>query len=222
MSDPSSPPAARLRQPRWTDARLVAGILMVLLSVLGGSAVVDAADRSVQVWAVRRDLATGTTLTADDVEARRVRLYGDDLKRYVDVRNGTPAGRVLTRDLGAGDLLPVSALGDARRATRRVAIPLDRGHAAGGDIERGDRVDVLATAKLAGGKPDTYAVVRNALVVAVDKPGNGFAAGRGELVVVVEVDPAQALPLAAAIRTAEIDLSLVVPGADGAGDGGAP
>ena len=223
MSDPTSPPAARLRQPSWTDARLVAGVLMVLLAVLGGAAVVSAADKSVQVWAVRRPLPAGTTLTRDDVTPRRVRLFGDDLDRYVDVRGGNPEGRVLTRDLGAGDLLPVSALAgrDARKATRVVGIPLDRAHAVGGTVDRGDRVDVLATRKTAGGGFTTYAVVRNVLVVDVERPGGGFGAGRAEFVVLVEVDPAQALPLAAALRSAEIDLSLVVAGSDGPGDVGA-
>lgn len=219
VSDPTSPPAARLRQPSWTDARLVAGVLMVLLAVLGGAAVVSAADKSVQVWAVRRALPAGTTLQGDDVTARRVRLFGDDLKRYVDVTSGSPEGRVLTRELGAGDLLPVSALtsADTKPATRVVGIPLDRAHAVGGSVEHGDRVDVLATRKTAGGS-ETYAVLRNVLVVEVERPSGGFGAGRGDFVVLVEVDPSQVLALASAIRTAEIDLSLVVKGANGTGD----
>ena len=221
VSDPSSPPAARLRQPSWTDARLVVGVLMVLLAVLGGAAVISAADRSVRVWAVRRALPAGTTLQKDDVTARRVRLFGDDLERYLDVTRGNPEGRVLTRDLGEGDLLPKSAIEvrEARAATRVVGIPLDRAHAVGGTVEHGDRVDVLATRKTSGGFV-TYAVVRNVLVVDVSKPTGGFGAGRGDLVVLVEVEPAQALPIAAAIRAAEIDLSLVVAGSDGTGDVG--
>jgi Flp pilus assembly protein CpaB len=208
-----------LRQPSWTDARLVAGVLMVLLAVLGGAAVVSAADRSVQVWAVRRALPAGTTLQRDDVTARRVRLFGDDLTRYVGVASGSPEGRVLTRDLGEGDLLPVSALASAatKPATRVVGIPLDRAHAVGGSVDHGDRVDVLATRKTAGGS-QTVAVLRNVLVVDVERPSGGFGAGRSELVVLVEVAPGQVLALANAIRTAEIDLSLVVAGSDGTGD----
>lgn len=210
VSDPTSPPAARLRQPSWTDARLVAGVLMVLLAVLGGAAAVSAADKSVQVWGVRRALTAGTTLQRDDVTARRVRLFGDDLKRYVDVRSGSPEGRVLTRDLGDGDLLPVSALAsaDTKPETRVVGIPLDRAHAAGGSVERGDRVDVFATRKTAGGS-ETQAVLRNVLVVDVERPGGGFGTGRAEFVVIVEVEPDDVLDLANAIRTAELDLSLV-------------
>jgi len=193
---------------------------MVLLAVLGGAAVVSAADKSVQVWGVRRALPAGTVLQRDDVTPRRVRLFGDDLKRYVDVTSGNPEGRVLTRAIGEGDLLPRSAIEPLKpKATRVVGIPLDRSHAVGGKVDHGDRVDVLATRKTAGGFT-TYAVVRNVLVVEVAKPSGGLGAGRSEFVVVVEVEPDQALALAAAIRGAEIDLSLVVAGADGTGDVG--
>lgn len=203
----------------------MAGVLMVLLAVLGGAAVVSAADKSVQVWAVRRSLPAGTTLQRDDVTPRRVRLFGEDLERYLDVGRGHPEGRVLLREVGEGDLLPKSALDDGSRAraTRVVGIPLDRAHALGDRLGRGSHVDVLATRKTAGGGFATYAVVRNVLVIEVSKPSGGFGAGGNEFVVLVQVDPAQAIPLAAAIRSAEIDLSLVVAGADGPGDvGGSP
>jgi hypothetical protein len=222
VSETASPPASRLRQPSWTDARLVAGILMVLLAVLGGAAVVSAADKSVEVWGVRRALPAGTELRRDDVTARRVRLFGDDRERYLDVTRGNPEGFVLTRDVGEGDLLPKSAIRprDAADATRVVGIPLDRAHAVGGDVDRGDRVDILVTRKTSGGGLETYAVARNVRVVDVSKPSGGFGGGARDFVVMVEVAPDQALPLAAAIRGAEIDLSLVVAGGDGTGDVG--
>lgn len=222
MADPTSPAASRLRQPKWTDARLVAGVLMVLVAVVVGAAVVSAADKSVQVWAVRHDLRAGTTVVREDVVARRVRLYGEDRARYVDVRRGDPTGRVLLRDLGAGDLLPVSALGDrnAAPATRVLGLPMSRAHALGGDVKRGDVVDVLATRKTSGGGVQTYAVVRRVRVIEVSKPSGGFGAGRNDLVVMIELTPAQALPVAAALQGAELDLSLVVPGSDGPGDVG--
>ena len=215
--------ANRLRRPSWTDTRLVAGLLMVLVSVVAGAAIVGNADRSVHVWAVRRALPAGTTLQPDDLARRRVRLFGDDRTRYLDVRGGDPAGRVLLRDLGDGDLLPVSALGAAgTAATRVVGLPLGRAHALGGTIRRGDVVDVIATRKTPGGGFTTYAVARNVRVVGVDRPSGGFAAGRADVVVLVEVAPGLALDVAAALRAAEVDLALVRPGADGAGDLGDP
>ena len=214
--------ANRLRQPSWTDARFVAGVLMILVSVVAGAAVVGNADKTVRVWAVRRSLPAGTTLDEDDLAQRRVRLFGNDRARYLDFRGGDPSGRVLLRDIGDGDLLPISALGQRdANATRVVGLPLPRAHALGGVLRRGDVVDVLATRKTSNGLT-TYAVARNVRVVGVDKPSGGFAAGRAELVVLVEVAPDLALDLAAAIHGADVDVSLVVPGANGAGDVGEP
>jgi hypothetical protein len=195
---------------------------MVLVAVVAGAALVSAADKSVRVWAVRHALRAGTTVERGDLVARRVRLFGDDRARYLDVRRADPAGRVLTRDLGEGELLPVSALGDrnAARATRIVGLPLNRAHALGGDVARGDLVDVIATRKTSGNASVTYAVVRGAKVVDVSKPSGGFGAGRSDLVVMIEIDPAQALAVAAAVQSAELDLSLVVAGANGTGDVG--
>ncbi len=217
MGDQTSPPATRLRQPSWTDARLVAGVLMVLLAVLGGAAAISAADKSVEVWAVRRPLTAGTTLAKDDLTARRVRLYGADKERYLDAHLSSPVGHVLVRDVGEGELLPSGAVAQpSDRATRVVGIPLTRAHALGGNVRRGDHVDVLSTPK--GG--ETYAVLRDVLVTEVAKPSGGFAGGGNDLVVIVEVAPADVLPLASAIQTEEIDLALVRPGPDGRGDVG--
>ena len=54
-----SPPAARLGRPRWRDARLLGGLLLVLLSVVLGARVLAAADDTVAVWSVTTDLAAG-------------------------------------------------------------------------------------------------------------------------------------------------------------------
>jgi Flp pilus assembly protein CpaB len=222
VADPTSPPATRLRQPKWTDARLVAGVLLVLLAVVLGAAVISAADKSVQVWAVRRPLAAGTSLAKADLVARRVRLFGADRERYVDVRRGDPAGRVLTRDVGEGELLPKAALGDpaAAPATRIVGLPMSRAHALAGDVRKGQRVDVVATRKTSAGGFTTYAVVRRVLVVEVSKPSGGFGAGRNDLVVMIQVEPDQALRVLAAVQSGELDLALVLPGSDGPGDVG--
>jgi Flp pilus assembly protein CpaB len=221
VADPTSPPASRLRQPKWTDTRLVAGVLMVLVAVVAGAAVISGADRSVRVWAARRDLSAGTTVERGDLVARRVRLFGPDLKRYGDARSDL-AGRVLVRDIGAGDLIPLSALDvPPGGATRIVGLPMSRAHALDGNIERGNRVDVIATRKTSGGGFVTYAVARSVLVWRVSKPSGGFGAGKNDLVVMLQVEPAQALPLAAALQSAELDLTLVRPGANGPGDVGA-
>ena len=59
---PSSPWARRGSRPRWRDPRMLLGLLLVLASVLLGAKVLEAADDTVPVWAVSRDLPDGGRL----------------------------------------------------------------------------------------------------------------------------------------------------------------
>ena len=125
------PTAARLARPRWLDARLAVGILLVLGSTVLGSRVVAAADDTTPVWAITRDLGAGTRLSADDVVRRDVRLDGD-ASRYVAAAGGPPAGYVLTRPVGSGELLPAGAVARVDRAgLRRLAVEVDSVSATG-------------------------------------------------------------------------------------------
>ncbi len=81
-------------------------------SVLVGTRVLAAADDTVQVWAVSADVAPGETLSEGDLEARRLRFAdGAELERYVEVGADLPDDLTLSRALGAGELLPRSAIG---------------------------------------------------------------------------------------------------------------
>lgn len=222
MTDLPSPAATRLRQPRWLDGRLIAGVLLILVSIVVGANVVRAADQSVQVWKTRRALPAGTTLADDDVLATRVRLFGADQARYVDATRGQrPTGLVLARDVGAGELLPADALVAAADTvpTRLVTVPISRSHAVGGRLRRGDRVDVVATFRISAQLSETRAVLRAALVEEVVEEDEGFGGGDG-YAVTLRVPPGQALLLASALQTAELDLLLVQPAGDDLGDVG--
>ena len=130
MADPVPPPARRLGAPTWLDARLVLGVLLVLVSVVAGARVVGTADRSSSVWVATRDLAAGAVLTEGDLEPGRVRLFGD-ASRYVGVTGPGPVGYVLTRGVGARELLPAAGLArpeEALRTRRDVAVPVQPGH----------------------------------------------------------------------------------------------
>jgi Flp pilus assembly protein CpaB len=218
--DIASPRAHRLRRPRWYDGRLLGGLTLLLASVVAGSAVVGAAGRTVPVWAVRRSLPAGTQLQPDDLVARRVRLYDGAAARYLDADRPLPAGATLRRDVGAGELLPLGAVStaDTTKARRVVSVPITRAHALGGELERGMKIDVVATYTSPGGRATTVPVLRSVTVVGLTRPPSGFAAGKAELGVLVEVSPEQALALAAAGEAAAIDVLRVVPGSDGDGD----
>lgn len=215
MSELASPAATRLRQPRWLEPRLVAGILCIVVSVLLAAQVLGSADSSVRVWAVTRDLPRGTTLTEADLSKVRVRLFGSSAERYLSATEGaSPVGRVLARDLGAGEMLPASALTatEARAPRRLVTVPVEREHALGGSLSRGDVVDIVATVRESGRTAVTTAVLKGVTVVDVVRPSGGFGGGSGEFAIVVSVAPADALRLTAAVQVADLDVIKVVEG----------
>jgi hypothetical protein len=235
--DLPSPPASRLAAPRWLDARLVVGVLLVLGSVLLGTRVVASADDTTGVLAVQRDLPAGVRLSAGDLVERRIRLDGG-IERYLAA--GSPVdGYVLTRPVGAGELLPAAAVvpaDDAAVADRRwvtVAVPATERPEG---IARGDRVEVWIAPPSAGsgGTADgaDRAAVRLAGDVAVEQVAgsSGGLGGTRESTVTLGLDASSAGgsaatveelvgTLVAAAREGRVYLT-VLPG-DAAGAGGA-
>lgn len=109
-----SPAARRHDRAVWRDPRLIVGIVLVAGSVLLGARLLAHADDSVAVWALRHDLAHGSRIGPEDVVARHIRFFdAADADRYVSAAALVPAGSVVTRDLGAGELLPRAAVGSA-------------------------------------------------------------------------------------------------------------
>ena len=111
------PPASRATTPGWRDPRLWVGVVIVAVSVVGGSRLLAAADDSVPVWAVSSDMGTGDEVTGADLVARRVRFVDtDDLDLYFPADQALPADLRLRQDVGSGELLPRSATGSADEA----------------------------------------------------------------------------------------------------------
>jgi hypothetical protein len=207
VSDVPSPSAARLRPPRWLDARLLTGLLLVLGSVVVGAKIVAEADDAQAVWALKRDLAAGTTLTGDDLVARQVRIEAGH-NPYLSATGQSPVGRQLTRDLKADELLPYSAVAARSSDNRLVTVPVEQHHLPPG-LLHGHQVDVYATVKPraanAVGKPRL--VVREALVQRdVGTESSRFASGSGRLGVVVSVPVGEVADLVEAIESGAIDL----------------
>src|SRR5690349_20593393 len=99
---PNSPTPRRVRTPNWLDLRLVAGVLLVAVSVAVGGLVVVNSGRTNRVWAVSRDLDAGAVLTAADLAPAKVRLAHSD-RLYVPTSGGV-IGKTLNRPLHAGEL----------------------------------------------------------------------------------------------------------------------
>jgi len=116
------------------------GVLLVAASVgLGTWAVRDAA-ATVEVYAAREVLTPGDVVDPDALAVREVRL-GDDETLYHLVADGVPDSAVVTRTVGAGELVPRSAVGEAEAVDLRpVVVPL--GLAVPADLGPGTVVDL--------------------------------------------------------------------------------
>ncbi len=106
------PRAVRSRAPGWRNPRLLLGLLLVAASVALGARLMAAADDTVGVWAVRRDLPAGATLRSADLE--RVQVRFPDSTRAEDYVGGTdrPTKQTLNRPVAAGELLPRAAVAE--------------------------------------------------------------------------------------------------------------
>lgn len=118
-----TPTAARLRRPSWRDPRLVIGVVLVALSVALGSWVVSHASQTTAVWAAAEDLTPGEALTGTVLRVTEVRLVSGG-GNYLSADEPLPAGLVVTRVVGEGELVPRSAIGIASDLDlRSVAVP---------------------------------------------------------------------------------------------------
>ncbi len=183
-----SPAAQRLRTSRWRDPRLWLGATLVLASTVIGARLLDAADDTVAVWALRADRSAGIPITPDDVTAVNVHFADDsDASRYVSAAEPLPADLHLVRDVGAGELLAASALSDDTAAAPP-QLPLSV--APGGmpaDLAAGNQVDLWAVPVDRGkGRPEL--VLRGATVVSAEPPGPAGAGSERQVLVTMPVD----------------------------------
>lgn len=198
---PGSPRAGRLATPGWFDGRVLIGVLLVLVSVVVGARVLAGADRSTEVWTTTRALASGTQLGEDDLERARVRLFGGTAG-YLG--GDKPVGYVLRRSLGAGELVPESALATPGRDVdyRSVTVPVPAGHLAP-DLASGQQVDVWVTPDDDAPGDRAPRLVLQAVTV-LQRAGEGSA--EGDEAVVLQVPLRSVVAVLAAVDLGVVDL----------------
>jgi hypothetical protein len=180
MNEPSGPVAGRLRRPTWRDPRLLVGLALIALSVAAVSTIIRSADQTTPYYAARGPIAPGTVLSQDDVVIVSARVAGD---AYV-ATSEEPWGRVVTRVVGEGELLPVAALSERDDfAGRPVAVRATLPVAA--SVGRGAVVDVYVTVEDESGRPATRLIGAALAVDEVVRDDTAFGAGSGETVYVV-------------------------------------
>ncbi len=97
------------------DVRLVVGLGLVVVSIVGVYTLIVAVDRTTAVYVAAESLPAGQTLTVSDLDVVHVRL-SEASSLYVAAQE-LPLNSVTMRSLRAGELVPRSAVGKARDIT---------------------------------------------------------------------------------------------------------
>lgn len=198
--------ARRAEAPSWVNVRTALGLLLFGISLVAGSAVLEAADEGVQVWAARRDLAEGTVLSMGDLEAVAVKLPEEQLASYLAASTQLP-GATLVRPLRRGELIPAGWVAEeGAGASRSIAVPITADHAVGGELRPGDRVDVFATLRGVRGEPSTTLLVTAAEVEDLLRSEGMVMENDAFAGITLSVSPDDAARIAFAIRTSDLDV----------------
>ena len=149
--------APNQRPPRafWVDPRFGIGVALIVSSIIGVVALVSSSDRTTEVWAARAALSVGDRVTASDLVLRAVRL-GDADELYL-LRSRMPAaGLLISRAVSAGELLPVSAVGQ-QQGERVAPIVVAVTGQLPASVKAGSVVDLWAAGKSQSTRSDTGA-----------------------------------------------------------------
>src|SRR5512142_1494779 len=139
MTELATPSAKRLQRPSWRDSRLVVGVLLVVVAATLGAKAVASADDRVPVWVAAGNLVAGDEVEPTSFVRTDVRL-ADGMNAYLPADAPAPTGAFMLRDVRAGELVPVSAVGDADEVdVQRVTVRADAMSTSG--LTRGSRVD---------------------------------------------------------------------------------
>lgn len=188
-------------------SRAVVGGLLVAIAGVGmfaASSRSSAGPRHSYVVAAHA-LAAGARLEAADLDLVAIEL-GPQVSANAFENRQVLLGATLVAPLGPGELVQASAVvarkGDA--ASRELSFTLERGRVSPG-VKDGERADLLATYGT-GADAFTAVVVRQALIVAVER-ARSASGDIGAATVTVSIDdPNDSLALAHAIQLAKVTL----------------
>jgi hypothetical protein len=178
-TDAGVPRATRSHRPGWRNPRLLLGVVLVAGSIVLGARLLSAADDTVGVWAVARDLPAGAAVGQDDLARRRVRFPDRaTADGYLGTDDQVPEGATLNRPVSGGELLPRAAFATTSAADL-VEIPISvLSDDLPATVRQGSVVDVWVAPKVSAVgavRVKAVRVLSDVVVVAVPRSSEGFA-----------------------------------------------
>lgn len=164
-------PGTSTRVRFWVDPRFVLGLVLVVASVFGVTAVVMGSDQTVAVYTARGALAVGDRLDAKDVVETRVRL-GPATDLYLTPPRLPADGLIVTRTITSGELVPAAAVG-TRGGEALTNLVVDLNGRLSSALEAGSVVDIWSAGKVDSGVygPPTVLVGRATIVHILEPSG---------------------------------------------------
>jgi Flp pilus assembly protein CpaB len=180
---------------------VLAGLLLFVATFL----LLRDRETTYRVAVAATDIRAGTAVTLSDFDVANVKVGEDLLEGLLQVDEARARdGWVATTSIEAGELVSRSDLREpaAPSEQRAMSFPIEAQRAVGGELEAGDRIDVIS---VAGGVP-AY-VAADLEVIAVDAPeGGGALSSGGTFGLTVAVNAEQALAVAQALSVGDVSV----------------
>lgn len=214
----TSHPARRPIRRRLSASHVLIALVVILAFVLNFLALQDRTATTL-VAVADQPIAAGSTFSAGSIRFVPVPTGFEGIESMVQQNElSNYEGWLLQRSVKVGGLLDPSMFVEpgAPSGFRAMSVPVAIAHAAGGTITTGDRVDVISVTDGIA----VYVVSDIEVIGISDVDGGSFSVG--EYHIVVAVDAAQALDLAAAIEADSLEIvrstgaaAILIEGASG-------
>lgn len=132
--------APRLQKPTIKDPRFLAGILLILASVLAVGLVLKVGNTTEPYYTAKKDIELGQQIKAEDLQLVDAKL-SDTKGHYFTAEDGVLEGSYATSYIHAGELISTTDVEENTSEGRReVTVSLDSSLAAA--LEPGNQVDI--------------------------------------------------------------------------------
>jgi len=154
--------------------RTIAGGAILIIAFIAAILIAHEANRTVLLWSTSNELSTGAVIQQSDLQAKRA-LLPESSHLYFSA-SADLIGAIVAHHVGAGELIPTSALIAQGSAVDGRYVPLEVAiHDLPTDVERGSIVDIYAISKNSSELINTESASLVAVattVIAVDRKGD--------------------------------------------------